>query len=234
MSNGAALLLPDNRNRSSTAVQNRSDARSDNIYSSIVVGDSAAGQTKAFTVPQGQAIPRLMGSAIAPTSPHQLIHTEGTTNFSKAGEAGSSIGDFSVRAIGITLENAFYSAAGVQNAYGMGQQEVTEVLNKTFFQLKIGGKKMAEGATWMFPASGGQMGAIATTGNAATVSALSNGWPGAPRRLQMPILVARTDTIEGVFGVDGSDTLDFTTATGQGNSSLVWFNLWSLIKGDAR
>lgn len=228
------LLLPDARFRSPTAVEGKADMRDDNIYSSIVVGTGASGQGKVFTVPQGQAIPRLMGAGIAPTSAHLLTHTELTTNLTKAGEAGSSIGDFSVRAIGINFENGYYDSSGVLNSYGMGQQEVNEVLSKTFFQFRIAGKKQIEGATFMFPASGAAYGGIASTENAVTVSSLNNGWPGALRRLKLPILVARNDTIDGTFGVAGSDTLTFSVGSGVGQSSLIWFNLLCYVKGDVR
>lgn len=228
------LLLPDARFRSPTAVENRSDMRDDNIYSSLVVGYGGAGIQKAFTVPQGQNIPRLVGSGIAPTSAHLLTHSELTTNLSKAGEAGSSIGDFSVRAVTIGLEQGYYDGAGALNTYGCGQQEVIEVLGKTFFQLKIAGKKQLEGPTQFFPTMGGASGGISTTENAVTTSLVTNGNPGMMRRLKIPILVARNDTIEGVFGVASSDSLVFSVASGVGQCSLVWFNLLSLVKGDVR
>lgn len=229
-----SLLLPDARNRSATAVDGKSDMRDENIYSSIVLCYGASGQQKVFTVPQGQTIPKLAGAGIAPTAAHQLTHSELTTNLTKAGEAGSALGDFSVRAIGINFENAWYDASGVINTYGMGQVEVNEALSKTFFQFKIAGKKQIEGATFMFPASGAAYGSISTTESTVTVGQMNNGWPGALRRLKLPILVARTDTIEGIFGVAGGASLAFTTNSGAGNASLVWFNLWSLVKGDVR
>lgn len=228
------ILLPDPRFRSPTAVGDKSDGRDENLYSAMVLAYGGSGQQKVFTVPQGQNIPKLAGAGIAPTAAHQLTYTELTTNFTKAGEAGSAIGDFAIRAIGITFENGYYSAAGVLNSYGMGQQEVNETLSKTFFQLKIAGKKQIEGATFMFPASGGAFGSIGTTGNAATVASLNNGWPGALRKLKLPILVARTDTVEGVFGIAGGASLVFSVASGVGQSSLVWFNLQSLVGGDVR
>jgi len=231
---GSKVLLPDARFRSPTAVEGKADMRDENIYSSLVIGHGAAGQQKVFTVPQGQAIPRLVGSGIAPTAAHLLTHSELTTNLTKAGEAGSALGDFSVRAIGINFESGYYDSAGALNTYGMGQQEVNETLSKTFFQFKIAGKKQIEGATFMFPASGGAFGSIATTENSVTVSQVSNGWPGAVRRLKLPILVARTDTIEGVFGIASSASLAFSVTTGVGQCSLVWVNLWSLVKGDVR
>lgn len=228
------LLLPDARFRSPTAIEDKADMRDENLYSSIVVGHGAAGQQKMFTVPQGQAIPRLVGAGIAPTAAHLLTHSELTTNFTKAGEAGSALGDFSVRGLGITFENGYYTAPGVLNTYGMGQQEVNETLSKTFFRLFIAGKKQIEGATWMFPATGSAFGGIATTGNNTTVATVNNGWPGSMRRLKLPILVGRTDTVEGILGVAGSASLTFSATTGVGQCSLVWCNLLSLVKGDVR
>lgn len=229
------LLLPDARFRSPTAVEGKSDMRDENVYSALVVCHGGAGQQKLFTVPQGQAIPRLAGAGIAPTAAHQLTHTELTTNLTKAGELGSSIGDASVRAIGITIENGYYDASGVVNAsYGAGQQETHEILAKTFFQLKIAGKKQIEGATFMFPSAGSVYGGISTTESAVTVGSLSNGWPGSLRRLKLPILVARTDTLEGVFGIAGGSALVFSVTSGIGQAALVWCTLFAAVKGDIR
>lgn len=225
------LLLPDARFRSPTAVEGKADMRDENIYSAVVVGHGGAGQIKVFTVPQGQAIPRL-GTVGAP-APHQAVFTELTTNLTKAGELGSSIGDASIRNIGITFENAAYDAAGAPRNFGMTQFEVNDVLSKTFFQLKIAGKLQIQGATHMFPASGGAFGSVSTTEAAVTVSQVTNGWPGALRRLKLPILVARTDTVEGVFGVAGGASLEFSNPT-NGQNSLIWFNLHALVKGDVR
>jgi hypothetical protein len=237
------IILPDPRFRSPTAVGDKSDGRDENIYSALVIAHGGAGQQKVFTVPQGQSIPRLTGAGIAPTAAHQLTYTEVTTNLTKAGEAGSAIGDFAVRALGITFEAGWFSPAaaavngGLNGNYGMGNQEVFETLSKTFFQLKIAGKKQIEGATFMFPCTGAGYGGISvggTNANTLIADSLNNGWPGASRKLRLPILVARTDTIEGVFGVAGSSSLVFSVTSGIGQSSLVWFNLISLVGGDVR
>lgn len=229
------LLLPDARFRSPTAVDGKADMRDENVFSALCVQHGGAGQQKVFTVPQGQSIPRLNGSGItAPTSAHQATYTELTTNLTKAGELGSSIGDASIRGCGISIETAYYDSNGALNTYGAGQQEVSEILGKSFFQLKIAGKKQIEGAAFMFPSSGGAFGSIATTETSVTVAALSNGWPGALRRLKLPVLVARNDTIEGVYGVAGGDSLTFSVTSGIGQPVLVWFNLHALVKGDVR
>jgi hypothetical protein len=224
----AGLLLPDARFRSPTAVEGKADMRDENIYSALRVGHGASGQQKVFTVPQGQTIPSLGGGTVAA---HQSTYTELTTNLTKAGELGSAIGDASIRSIGITIENGWYDGSGALNTYGAGQIEVTEILNKTFFQLKIAGKKQIEGPTFLFPAAGAAFGGLSTTETTVTVANMNNGWPGTMRRLKLPILVARTDTLEGVFGVAGGATLAFSVST---QSALVWFVLHGAIKGDVR
>ena len=82
----------------------------------------------------------------------------------------------------------------------------------------------------LVPVSG--FGSISTTESAVTVAAMNNGWPGALRRLKLPILVARTDTVEGTYGVAGGASLSFTNS-GQ-SPCLVWFNVFAGVKGDAR
>lgn len=225
------MLLPDASFRSPTAVAGKSDMRDENIYSAVVVSDGANGQTTVFTVPRGQTIPLLGGGT---AQPHQKTFTELTTNISQAGQLGAAIGDASIRKIGINIETAFYGASGAQNSYGAGQQEVSEILAKTFFQLRIAGKLQIQGPTSFFPASGGAFGAITSgSGDAAALQGvLGNGWPGQLRGLKIPVLIGRTDTVEGIFGVAGGASLDFTTTNG--NPSLVWFNLHALVKGDAR
>lgn len=243
------LLLPDARFRSPTAVAGKADMRDENVFSALVLQHGGAGQTRCFTVPFGQSIPTLAGSSInAPAQSHQKTYTELTTNLAKAGELGSSLGDAAIRAIGITIEQAGFQpfVAGGWAAsntlgiriFGATQFEVADILSKTFFQLKIAGKKQIEGASWMFPAPGGVYGSVgtATTGNnvSNTASMASNGLPGMPRKLKIPILVARTDTVEGVFGVAGSSSLAFSNTAADGQPVLTWFTLHTVLKGDVR
>jgi hypothetical protein len=225
------VLLPDASFRSPTAVPGKSDMRDENIYSAAVVSNGATGTTNVFTVPRGQNIP-VLGTGVAQA--HQRIYTELTTNISQAGQLGAAIGDASLRRIGIGIENGYVDASGVLNTYGAGQQEVSEVLAKTFFQLRIAGKLQIQGPTAFFPTAGGVFGSISTTESAVTVSALGNGWPGQLRGLKLPILVGRTDTIEGTFGVAGGATLAFSNTGTPFQPCLVWFNIHALVKGDAR
>ena len=228
------MLFPDPRFRSPTAVSGKSGGRDENIYSSIVVGSGGAGTQKLFTVPEGQAIPRLVGAGIAPTAQHLLNHTKLTTNLGKAGEVGSAIGELSIRSIGIGFEQGYYTPEGVLNTYGFGQQEAAEVMAKTFMIFRISGTKQIEGPTNFFPAPGALFGAVSTTVNNSSVNFLNNGWPGGGRRLKVFLPAARTDQIEVEFGTGGGVTLTFSVTTGVGQSSLVWCNLWAGVMADAR
>lgn len=228
------MLFADPRFRSPTAAAGQSGGRDENIYSCMVVGYNGGGTQKMFTVPEGQSIPRLVGSGIAPTAQHQLIMTKLNTNLGKAGEVGSAIGEISIRSIGIGFEQAYYDSNGLLNTYGMGQQEVMEMLSKTFLIFRISGTKQIEGPTSFFPAPGGAFGSLATTENAVTESILTNGWPGSGRRLKVFLPAARTDQLEVEFGTAGGVTLTFSVASGVGQSSLVWCNLWCGVMADVR
>jgi len=229
------VLLPDSSQRSPTAVPAKSDMRDDNVYSAIVLQHGGQGAQSIFTNPRGQAIPRLNGSAITvPTSGHQVTYTEVTTNISQAGQLGAAIGDASFIGFGATIESAYYtSSTGALNTYGAGQQETAEILAKVFFQMKVAGKQQIQGPLYTFPAMGAQVGTISTTANAATVSTGNNGW-GQMRRLKLPILVARQDTLEGIVGVAGGDALTFSVTSGIGQPTLVTMVIRALVAGDAR
>lgn len=231
------LLFPDASLRSPTAVAGRSDLRDENVVSAAVVQHGGAGTIQLFTVSRGQPIPTLAGSGItAPTAGHLTKYSELTTSITQNGQLGSALGEGSVRAIGIDIENAYVTAStgALNTSYGAGQQEVSEILNKCWFRLSIGGKKQIECGVRHLPAAGGQFGAISSTANATTVSVTGNGYPGSMRRLKIPILIARTDTVVGDLGVAGGDSLVFSTTTGTGQPTLVWVVLATALKGDAR
>jgi len=230
-----ALYMPDGRFRSPTAVPGKADVRDDHVYSAIVLAHGGTGQQKIFTNPQGQSIPSLKGSSITVAQTHQLTYTEVTTNLTQAGQLGSAVGDASVRAIGLTLEQIGFSpSGGAINAWGATQLEAADVASKVFFQFKIASKVQIQGPTWAFPAAGMVFGGISTTSNNVTQGLVSNGPNALPRKLKLPILVARTDTLEGVIGVAGASSLVFSTTTGAGQASLLTVMLFALVKGDVR
>ena len=221
------MLFPDGSQRSPTAVPGKSDVRDENVYSAAVISNTASGNTTVFVNPRGQSIP-LLGSGSAQA--HQKTYTEATTNISQSGQLGSALGEASLRAIGMTIEQAYISKSGAVNTvYGATMADVNEILFKTFFQLRIGGKLQIQGASWMFPALGAPQGSLASTANAFAGGIVNNGFPGSGRRLKVPVLVARTDTVEGTYGVIGG-----ATTTQEGGPALVWFQTLALVKGDAR
>lgn len=227
------MLLPSARFRSPTAVDGKSDIRDENVYSALVVQHTGTGQAKVFTVPQGQAIPKMNGSSTASTQAHHGNYSDLTTNLTKAGEFGSSLGDGSVRGLGITLEQAAYTlTTSAPRAFGATQFEVSDVLAKTSFELKVGGKRQIVGPTFLFPALGAAVGSLAATGNAQTPSIANVG--GRYRLLKVPVPIARNDTLEGVFAVATGASLAFSTTTGEGQPLLVWFTLYCTVKGDVR
>lgn len=230
------MILPAATFRSPTAVEGKSDVRDENVYSALVVQHSGTGQQVVFTVPKGQSIPKMNGTVTASTNAHQANYSDLTTNLTKAGEFGSGLGDGSIRAIAITFEQAAYTAStGAARAFGMTPFEVADVLAKTSFELKVGGKRQIIGPTFAYPAAGGSIGSIATTANAATVGLASNGLGSANlRRLKVPIPVARNDVLEGIFAVATGASLAFSVTGSDGQPSLIWFNLHTTVKGDVR
>jgi hypothetical protein len=187
-----------------------------------------------FTVPQGQSVPGLTGST-ATAQAHQTKYTELTTNLSKAGELGAAIGDAAVRGIGITIETAPLSTAGAYSTYGATPGDVQEILNKCWFQFKIGGKTQIQAPVWGFPAYGGATGSIMATANAFGGGVAHNGsLVAGGKRLKVPLQLGRQDTLEGVFGVAGSATLVFSTTTGYGSPTLVTIFCDALVRGDVR
>jgi hypothetical protein len=234
------FLFPTANLRSNTAVPGKADARDEHIYSALLLQHGAQGNATAFAVPRGQAIPRLNGAGItASTNAWQSTYTELTTNVVQAGQLGNSIGDASVRNFGITIEQMAYDSVGSQNAtYGAGPTEQAEILNKCHFLFRVASKPQIQGPVFCFPSAGALYGtpAIATTANATTrfVGVVNNGLPGTKKRLKIPIMIGRTDPLEGVLTVAGAAALAFTTTTGTGQPTLVWFVLDATVKGDVR
>jgi hypothetical protein len=232
----ARMLLPMGQ-RSPTAVSGRSDITDQNIYSALVVQHSGSGSQKVFTVPQGQAIPKMNGTVTASANAHHGNYSELTTNLTKAGEFGSGLGDGSIRGIGITFEqaafNAANAAAGSARGFGATQFEVADILAKTSFELRVGGKRQIIGPTFTYPNAGAAVGAIATTANAATLGIVNNG-SGGLRKLKVPVPVGRDDTIEGEFKVASGASLAFSVTGSDGQPLLVGIVLFCTVKGDVR
>lgn len=230
----SAMYFPDGRFRSPTAVPGKAAIRDEHVYSAVVLAHGGSGSTKIFKNPQGQTIPSLKGSSITVAQAHQITYTEVTTNLDKAGELGSALGDAAIRAIGLTLEQVGYGLAGAVNTWGATPLEVADVASKCYFQFKNSASIQIQGPIWSFPSAGGLFGAVTSTANAVTQGILNNGAMGMSRRLKVPILVARNDSLEGVVGVAGSSSLVFSTTTGAGQASLLTCMMYVLTKSDVR
>lgn len=231
-------FIPSKNFRSPTAVQGQVDVRDDPVYSSIVVAHGGTGSQKFFTVPQGQAIPSLKAASdITLVAAHHLTHSELTTNLTKSGEFGQSIGDASVRSIALDIENAPIKADGTYELYGATPHEVVEIQNKCYFQFKVGGKVLTQARFGYFPCSTGATGSlgVATTKTTTTVVGgyVNNGNIGG-RRLKLPINIARQDTVEGILGTSNGSSLAFVTTTGAGQETLITCMLGATVAGDVR
>ncbi len=228
------MILPAATGRSPTAVQDKSDVRDETVYSALVVQHSGTGQQIVFTVPKGQAIPKMNGTVTASTQAHHGNYSDLTTNLSKAGEFGAALGDGSIRSLGITIEQAAFTltTSAQRTTFGASQFEMADICSKTAFELKVGGKRQIIGPTFTFPSLGAVGGAISGTGNASTSSLAQIA--GQPRRLKVPIPVGRSDVLEGVFSVATGASLAFSLTTGEGQPCLLWFILHTTVKGDVR
>ena len=230
----AAALLPDPRFRSNTAAPGNSDLQDQNVYSALVVAHGGGGTQQIFSVPIGGAIPSMTGSA-ATANKHQTVYSLATTNIEKAGEFGNTLGDASVRAIGMQLEPAaIVLGTGAPRSFGATQFETADCMSKLTFEFKVGGKRQNSGAFSMYPEFGGLTGSVSTTGNAATASIAGNGAPGSMRRLKYPILIGRTDTVAAIFGTSNGSTLAFSNTANDGQPCLLWVNLHCTLAGDIR
>lgn len=227
------VLLPTPKFRSNTAMSGDTDLRDENVFSAVVVANGGTGNTKIFLNPIGQPIPALKGTAITVAQPHQTTYTEVTTNLTKAGELGSALGDAAVRAIGVTFEQAgYHPTTGAINTFGATPFECSELGSKLFCQFQIANKGQIQGPVWMFPASGAIIGSFSTTVDSQALGIANNGPGGSPRRLKLPIMVGRTDTLIFTIGVVG--TLVFRTTTGEGAATLLTVNLASNLGADVR
>lgn len=230
--------LPDNRFRSPTAVQNMADRRMDHVYSAVVLGHGGTGTQTIFVNPKGQPIPQMVGSGITVTAEWQTVYSDVTTNLDKAGELGSTFGEVGIRGIGLTLEQAPYAPDTSVGANGVTPFEVAEISRKVAFEFRVSGKRQISGPVWSFPAMGGAFGSLSVavygTSQMSTQGIVNNGpMSSGGKRLRIPILAARTDTIAGLVSVPRG-TLTFRTNTGQGASSLMWCLLDVVVNGDVR
>lgn len=221
-----ATFLTPNTPQTATAVPGVKSARSDMLYSAVVLANAGNGPVKAFTVPGGQAIPKLSGQATAPIQLWQQIHDDHSTNLKQAGVLGDGLGDAAVHTIAIDIENAAYtSATGAPRTFGATQFEVADILSKCSFLFKVKGVEQTKGALEYFPGLGGMTGAIASASTLATTafttSIVSNGVPGLGNRYDWPIMIAANNAIEGIIQTGNGSALAFSSSASDGQPCLV-------------
>lgn len=222
--------------RSATAASGLSDFQDQTLYSSIVVQNDGGGNQKAFTVPQGQNIPRLSGGAsLAPLQPWQQTHTKLTTIIEKAGELGKGIGDAAIRGLSLHVEQATLTAAGVLSTYGATQVELADLSSKVSFELRVSKKPMYSSPLFALPTMGGVFGSLAGSAALPNVNGLVTiGRPGSIRRLIRHIMCERSDTLEAEFEVAANSQLAFRSAASDGIPCLLWALLPASIRNDVR
>lgn len=219
--------------RPSTALQGVGDDHDDNIYSAVVMAHGGQQQQVIFVAGQGSPIPQITGTPITAANipAHYQNYTPVTTMIQQSGQLGNSIGDASVRAIGVTVDQAAV-AAGVPRVFGATAFEVVDICSKVRIEIKLSSKRRILGPLWAFPQVGGPMGF--TTANA--TSFVQNGLFATGRRIASRFEIARTDVLTAEITPDAplafSDTSFATTHAGQ--ATLVWVMMVATVRSDVR
>jgi len=219
--------------RPATAVQGIGDSHDDNIYSAIVLAHGGATTQTIFITGIGAPIPQITGTAITAANlpAHYLTYTPTTTMIQQSGQLGNAVGDFSVRAIGVTIDNA-QVVAGVVRVWGATAAEAVDICSKVRLEVKLSNKRRILGPLWSYPTLGGVAGS--TTANA--TSLVQNAFFATGRRIASKFEIARNDTLTCDVTADAalafSDTSFATTHAGQ--ASLVWVLMVGTANSDVR
>jgi hypothetical protein len=227
-----AALFPGPQ-RPSTAVPGIGDEHDDNIYSALVLAHGGVGTQTLFLAGQGSPIPQMTSTAItgANLPSHYQTYTAQTTVIQQSGQLGNSVGDASVRAIGVTIDQAAVTG-GVPRVWGATAYEVVDICSKTRLEIKLSQKRRILGPVWTYPQVGGAAGF--TTANA--TSLVGNGFFATGRRIASRFEIARNDTLTADITADAalafSDTSFATTHAGQ--ASLVWVMMIATVRSDVR
>jgi hypothetical protein len=211
-------------NRPSTALQGVGDSHDDNVYSALVVAHGGVGIQTIFLGGIGTPIPALTGTAIVAANipTHYQSYTTSTTNIQQSGQLGNTVGDFSVRAVGVTLDQTSYTAGtGVPRVWGATPWEVADALSKIVVEVKLSNKRRIMGPAWAFPQLGGPMGFSVASGSAL----VGNGLFATGRRIASRFEIARNDTLTVDVTANAalafSDTSFATTHAGQATLMTV-------------
>jgi hypothetical protein len=137
--------------------------------------------------------------------------------------------------MGVVIEQASYDPnTGAKSAYGADQYEVTDILRKCAGELKIGNKPQFQAPIWGFPQLGGAAGSVYSTGNAVTTGLVNNGALPIGREFRTPMMLGRYDSIVFELSIASGATLLFSTATSDGQPTLVWCALLVDFLSDVR
>jgi hypothetical protein len=210
------------------------DEHDDNIFSSLVMAHGGIGTQTIFLAGQGSPIPQLSGTAITAANlpAHYQTYTPLTTVIQQAGQIGNTIGDFSARAIGVTIDATAVNAAGAGRTWGATPFEVVDICSKVRLEVKLATKRRLLSPLWACPQLGGPMGFSVATGQ----SFVQNSLFATGRRLASRFDIARNDTLTVDVTADAalafSDTSFATTHTGQ--ATLVWVMMIGSARSDVR
>lgn len=229
-----ATLFPAAGNaRPSTALPGVGDDHDDNVYSSVVVAHGGVTQQTIFIAGQGTPIPQITGTSITSSAlpAHYLTYTPVTTMIQQSGQLGNVIGDFSVRAMGITIDQCAVSG-GSNRAYGATPFEVIDICSKMRIEVKLSGKRRILGPLWSFPQLGGPMGFT----NVNASSLVGNGLYATGRRIASRFEIARNDTLTVEVTPDAALAFSQTTfsASLAGQATLIWVLMIGGARSDVR
>lgn len=219
--------------RPATAFPGVGDDHDDNVYSAVVMAHGGVTQQTIFIAGQGAPIPQITSTAItaANVPAHYQNYAPVTTMIQQSGMLGNVVGDFSVRAIGVTIDQAAVTG-GVPRVYGATPFEVIDICSKVRIEVKLSGKRRILGPLWTFPQLGGAMGF--TNQNASSL--VGNGLFATGRRIATRFEIARNDTLTVEVTPDAALAFSDVSFAGAhaGQASLVWVLMVGSARSDVR
>jgi hypothetical protein len=219
--------------RPATAFPGVGDDHDENVYSAILLAHGGVTQQTIFIAGQGSPIPQITGGAIiaAGLPAHYQTYAPVTTMIQQSGMLGNVVGDYSVRAIGITIDQAAVTG-GVPRIWGATPFEVLDICSKIRIEVKLSGKRRILGPLWTFPQLGGAMGFT----NVNASSLVGNGFFATGRRIATRFEIARNDTLTVEVTPDAALAFsDVSFAAGHtGQATLVWVLMIGSARSDVR
>jgi hypothetical protein len=222
-----------NSGHSPTAMPGVGEDHDENVYSAVVMAHGGVTQQTIFVAGQGTPIPTITGTAITAANlpAHYLTYTPVTTCIQQAGQLGNTIGDFTARAVGITIDQA-QVVAGVTRFWGATPAEVIDLCSKVRVEIKLGGKRRSLGPLWAFPQVGGAMGFT----NVNNSSLVGNGLFATGRRIRTEYQIGRADLFTVEITPDAALAFSDVSFAGShtGQASLVWVMFIGSARSDVR